>query len=519
MAPGSRRIPHFGAIPEDAEVIDIDDIPDSNNMTHGHNDENVKVEIKVEPGIDISSSPAGLGNSILRPKQPVPPRRPMDSESHHAQQRAIFAQFLTNQEDLRSEQDSSGEQAQDSSESEEQIQNPVEQERQFLQDKAVYMEKKRGGTLTEEDERDFMRKESAYSKRKRDLAALMEDDEEEDEDPLFEPPEVALESGTTTVQTDKRPRKKARTSKSNPRYGVSRASKLRQPGIPNLRGHANFWENADAAEQMATEPNYEDVGRGGRKAGLNALKKQVRREAWSLDSKRLESAMKSFTNSKGVARNMRGIEMLSAGWTVKGMLTSLKNYQIINCGQEMRTSEPRGGILADQMGLGKTVTCLANIVNGRPLKTFPPHLRPKSHTTLIVVPSSLVGQWYTEIKRHAKSEATRRTWGLGSTKIFKDSQSERYQAGEFEASDIILTTYHDVRSSWPNCEIPEGLSEAERKAFFMENIYEKRGPLHRQHFLRIVLDEGHLIANPDTQVAKACFNLVADHKWVLTGTP
>jgi SNF2 family DNA or RNA helicase len=385
------------------------------------------------------------------------------------------------------------------------------------------MEKKRGGTLTEEDERDFMRKESAYSKRKRDLAALMEDDEEEDEDPLFEPPEVALESGTTTVQTDKRPRKKARTSKSNPRYGVSRASKLRQPGIPNLRGHANFWENADAAEQMATEPNYEDVGRGGRKAGLNALKKQVRREAWSLDSKRLESAMKSFTNSKGVARNMRGIEMLSAGWTVKGMLTSLKNYQIINCGwmrrQEMRTSEPRGGILADQMGLGKTVTCLANIVNGRPLKTFPPHLRPKSHTTLIVVPSSLVGQWYTEIKRHAKSEATRRTWGLGSTKIFKDSQSERYQAGEFEASDIILTTYHDVRSSWPNCEIPEGLSEAERKAFFMENIYEKRGPLHRQHFLRIVLDEGHLIANPDTQVAKACFNLVADHKWVLTGTP
>jgi SNF2 family DNA or RNA helicase len=33
------------------------------------------------------------------------------------------------------------------------------------------------------------------------------------------------------------------------------------------------------------------------------------------------------------------------------------------------------------------------------------------------------------------------------------------------------------------------------------------------------LDEGHGIANPETLVAKACFNLVADHKWVLTGTP
>ncbi|KEQ73753.1 hypothetical protein M436DRAFT_45269 [Aureobasidium namibiae CBS 147.97] len=205
------------------------------------------------------------------------------------------------------------------------------------------------------------------------------------------------------------------------------------------------------------------------------------------------------------------------------MLTPLKNYQIINCGwmrrREMRASAPRGGILADQMGLGKTVTCLANIVNGRPLESFPPHLQPESHTTLIVVPSSLLGQWKKEIRLHVKQEFRRKDWGLGWVSVFRDSESEQHHPMDFESQDIILTTYHDVRSSWPAYEIPEGLSEAERQAFWMENVYEKRGPLHRYRFLRIVLDEGHVIANPETQIANACFNLVADHKWVLTGTP
>ena len=171
------------------------------------------------------------------------------------------------------------------------------------------------------------------------------------------------------------------------------------------------------------------------------------------------------------------------------------------------------------MGLGKTVTCIANIVNGRPLKTYPPHLRPRSNTTLIIVPSSLLGQWYSEIKRHSISETTRRRRGLGSIKVFKDSESEMHDPIHFTKADIVLTTYHDVRSSWPAYEIPEGLTENERQAFFMEHIYEKRGPLHRHDFLRIVLDEGHVIANPETQIAKACFHLIADHKWVLTGTP
>jgi SNF2 family DNA or RNA helicase len=510
-----RKIPPFGAIPDGAEYIDIDDVPNFHNMSHADYDEDSEIKIKVEPGTETSTAAAGLGNSLLKPKQAVPPPKPMDSEKHHAQQQAIFAQFFAARTNLGDEQVPSREQTEDCSESAEDLQNPIELEHQYMQDMAVYMQKKQVGAISQEDELEFMKKTSAYNKRKRNLAALMEDEE----DPLFEPPGRFSGSADSTVQSAERPKKKAKTSKS--RNGVPRASKLVRLAMPNLRGHADFWENADAAEQMATEPEYEAV-EGGRDAGFKALRKQVSK-AGLLDMKRLKEAGKSFTNSKGVAKYVKGIARVKGGWTMKGMLTPLKNYQIINCGwmrrQEMRASEPKGGILADQMGLGKTVTCIANIVNGRPLKTYPPHLQPKSHTTLIVVPPSLLGQWKTEIERHAVSETTRKKRGLGRPHVFKDSDSENHHFRDFDRRDIVLTTYYDVRASWPAHEIPEGLSEAEKTAFFMENIYEKRGPLHRYDFLRIVLDEGHQISNPVTQIAKACSNLVADHKWVLSGTP
>jgi SNF2 family DNA or RNA helicase len=521
MASSNRKIANFGTVPEGAEVIDIDDIPDS-YTTYADNDEDIKVAIKVEPGTETPNFFIGLGNSILKPKQSVPPPKPMDSENHHAQQ-AMLAQFLTYRENPDNEQDPSEEQLQDSSEPEEQTQNPVEQEFQYLQDETIYMQKKQAGLVSQEDELEFMKKTSAYNKRKRDLAALMEDDdeEEEDDDPLFEPPEEDSESGNNAVQSDKRPKKKARTSKPRSRKSIPRVSKLGRPAIPNLRGHTEFWENSDAVEQMQTEPDYVYV-EGGRGPAFKALREKISK-AGRRDLKRLKAAASSFTNTKGVGKRMKGFKPDNQGWTIAGMVTPLKNYQIINCGwmrrQEMRTNEPKGGILADQMGLGKTVTCIANIVNGRPLKTYLPHLRSDAYTTLIVVPSSLLGQWRTEIKRHTKSETRRRERGLGSIHEFRDSASEKHEPVNFSRADIVLTTYNAVRSSWPAHEIPEGLSEAERTAFFMENIYEKRGPLHRFEFLRIVLDEGHGIANPDTLTAKACFNLVAKHKWVLTGTP
>ncbi|CAD0113514.1 unnamed protein product [Aureobasidium uvarum] len=428
----------------------------------------------------------------------------MDSDALNAMQQALFAQFNHHQENQES-QDA----VQENTSPEAAMQDPLEQERQFLQDKRKFEKRQKAGKVTPEEEQEFMKKESAYNKRKRDLAALLADDE----DPLFEP--------------EAPQKKKAKTSKSQPRkgYHTARRSKPAKMSKPNLMGHHDFWENADAAEQMNTEPTYEEIekGGGGRAAAFRGLRGRVGREAARFDLKRLKYATQCFTNKSGTSKHNRSTTSVRGGWKVKGMTTPLKAYQTINCGwmrdREMGPDELKGGIIADQMGLGKTVTCIANIVNGRPLTSFPPHLQPESHTTLIVVPSSLLGQWKIELRRHTRRENRRSDWGLGDIHIFRDSLSEEHEPLHFQRVDIVLTTYYDVRRSWPECEFPEGLAEDDRAAFWLENIQEKRGPLHKYKFLRIVLDEGHQIANPETQIAQACFNLVADYKWVLTGTP
>lgn len=42
-------------------------------------------------------------------------------------------------------------------------------------------------------------------------------------------------------------------------------------------------------------------------------------------------------------------------------------------------------------------------------------------------------------------------------------------------------------------------------------------PLHKVTWLRIVLDEGHTIRNPNAQQTKAALNLDGHRRWVLTG--
>lgn len=42
-------------------------------------------------------------------------------------------------------------------------------------------------------------------------------------------------------------------------------------------------------------------------------------------------------------------------------------------------------------------------------------------------------------------------------------------------------------------------------------------PLHSIKWLRVILDEGHAIRNPNAQQTKAVLDLEAERRWVLTG--
>ena len=106
------------------------------------------------------------------------------------------------------------------------------------------------------------------------------------------------------------------------------------------------------------------------------------------DKTALLQASKRFMGRGSVKADGKG------GWLLKGMKTSLYHYQLLGAAfmrdRENGITKPRGGICADEMGFGKTVMMMANIIDGRPLDTD--HCR----TTLIVATNALVTQWMKE---------------------------------------------------------------------------------------------------------------------------
>ncbi|KAF1839467.1 hypothetical protein BDW02DRAFT_635750 [Decorospora gaudefroyi] len=200
-------------------------------------------------------------------------------------------------------------------------------------------------------------------------------------------------------------------------------------------------------------------------------------------------------------------------WIVKGMRTSLRGYQILGVAfmrrRENAVDEPKGGLMADQMGLGKTLMMLANIVNGQPPKGAN---RPR--TTLLIASPALLTQWKNEIDQHTQGQMKIMRYGAG-TRV--DSTNAQEIVG---AHDIVLTTYNEIMKSYPKNEPPIQCQTAEQKLAWWREMYEKhRGVLHRMMFLRIVLDEAQAIKNHMSRTSIACRALMAQHKWALSGTP
>lgn len=53
----------------------------------------------------------------------------------------------------------------------------------------------------------------------------------------------------------------------------------------------------------------------------------------------------------------------------------------------------------------------------------------------------------------------------------------------------------------------------------MKHLLQMKGdsPLHSIRWLRVILDEGHAIRNPNAQQTKAVLHLETERRWVLTG--
>ncbi|KAL8987701.1 MAG: hypothetical protein Q9177_003117 [Variospora cf. flavescens] len=183
-----------------------------------------------------------------------------------------------------------------------------------------------------------------------------------------------------------------------------------------------------------------------------------------------------------------------------------------------------GGILADEMGLGKTIEMLSLMHSNRSVlatetaQNMPssvtdlPRL-PKSSTsiesapctTLVVAPMSLLAQWESEAAKASKPGTLKTLVYYGSDKA-ANLQNLCCEANAASAPNLIITSYGIVLSEF-NQVVSRGGDRG------------SHGGLFSLDFFRVILDEAHFIKNRQSKTAKACYEINAQHRWVLTGTP
>ncbi len=167
--------------------------------------------------------------------------------------------------------------------------------------------------------------------------------------------------------------------------------------------------------------------------------------------------------------------------TPQGLQAELRDYQKRGLAWMHYLEQLRmGPCLADDMGLGKTMQVLALLVQER-------HENPAVPATLLIAPTSVLGNWVRESQRFAPQ--LRVHVHHGAERV-TDSKAWAQQIAEL---DLLVTSY--------------ALMRKDQKLF------------SAQRWHRVVLDEAQNIKNPTSQQAKAVYALKAEHRIVLTGTP
>ncbi|SCV57371.1 related to global transactivator [Fusarium fujikuroi] len=198
------------------------------------------------------------------------------------------------------------------------------------------------------------------------------------------------------------------------------------------------------------------------------------------------------------------------GWAWDGCRTDI--WEVRDNGHEsyfyntvsgaMQVEQPPqfyGGIVADPMGLGKTLSMIALVACDVRAEDIEPSSLPgvdmevSSGKTLIIVPAPLMGSWEEQLQRHCFPNSL--PWRC------HHNQSRLRVASDLDQIAIVLTTYHTVMTEWKKGK------ETDQSIIFTTK------------WKRIILDEAHYIRNINSQLSRAICSLDSVSRWAVTGTP
>lgn len=254
------------------------------------------------------------------------------------------------------------------------------------------------------------------------------------------------------------------------------------------------------------------------KLSLRPYQKQAL--AWMMDREQEEEVNKDPFGAK---------DKLPPGWKEYETTAGRKYYHHAATGRstwerpgrgDIITSDKvyvRGGILADDMGMGKTVEILSLILTNRyeprgdkgpcfdyqeHVTMLTPHDFVPCKATLIICPLSVLHQWLNEIKNHTEED-------LLSVYVYHGTNRNR-DPKYLAEHDVVLTTYATLAAEMP----PDGSKQLKRQP-----KQEPTRTLLAVPWFRVILDEAHTIKDRNTRTAKAAFALQAERRWAVTGTP
>ncbi|CAG1980246.1 unnamed protein product [Fusarium graminearum] len=144
-----------------------------------------------------------------------------------------------------------------------------------------------------------------------------------------------------------------------------------------------------------------------------------------------------------------------------------------------------GGIVADPMGLGKTLTMIALVATDLDSEISNDNGGDEFHskvlTTLIVVPPSLIGTWEEQLLEHVIEG------GLTCHQYHR--RGRQISVNKLQGTHIVLTTYHTISAEWNST---------------------NEGKL---------TTTAHLIRNGSSRMSQAICALESRSRWAVTGTP
>lgn len=183
--------------------------------------------------------------------------------------------------------------------------------------------------------------------------------------------------------------------------------------------------------------------------------------------------------------------------------------------------ELKGGILAEEMGLGKTVEMTALIsLHTRDMHRaileeyrdlYSKELVKSIKTTLIITPPSILQQWMKELNRHAPNLKVMHYQGI---KSYAGAMTSESLLETMSRCDVVLTTYGVLSSEIHYTKLPPDRSM--RRAPVRPRA---KSPLVLASWWRVCLDEAQMVESGVSNAAQVARLIPRVNAWGVTGTP